>query len=53
VGSEVTVGSDPAGHLTSVATVDGGFVALVSVRRAVATPAEAMAGATPISLLGV
>ena len=53
VGSDVTVDSDPAGHLTSVATLGGGFVALVSVRRAVATPAEAMAGATPVSLLGV
>ena len=53
VGSEVTVDSDPAGHVTSVATVDDGFVALVSVRRAVATPAEAMAGASPVSLLGV
>jgi len=51
-GSEVTVGSDPAGLLTSVATLGDGFVALVSVRRAVATPAEAMAGATPVSLLG-
>ena len=53
VGSDVTVDSDPAGHLTSVATLGDGFVALVSVRRAVATPAEAMAGATPVSLLGV
>ena len=52
VGSDVTVDSDPAGHLTSVATLGDGFVALVSVRRAVATPAEAMAGATPVSLLG-
>ena len=52
-GSDVTVDSDPAGHLTSVATLGDGFVALVSVRRAVATPAEAMAGATPVSLLGV
>ena len=51
-GSDVTVDSDPAGHLTSVATLGDGFVALVSVRRAVATPAEAMAGATPVSLLG-
>ena len=53
VGSDVTVDSDPAGNLTSVATLGDGFVALVSVRRAVATPAEAMAGATPVSLLGV
>ena len=53
VGSDVTVDSDPAGHLTSVATLGDGFVALVSVRRAVATPAEAMAGATPVLLLGV
>ena len=53
VGSEVTVASDLAGYLTSVATVGEGFVALVSVRRAVATPAEAMVGATPISLLDV
>ena len=53
VGSDVTVDSDPAGHLTSVATLGDGFVALVSVRRAVATPAEAMVGATPVSLLGV
>ena len=53
VGSDVTVDSDPAGHLTSVATLGDGFVALVSVRRAVATPAEALAGATPVSLLGV
>lgn len=53
VGLDVTVDSDPAGHLTSVATLGDGFVALVSVRRAVATPAEAMAGATPVSLLGV
>ena len=53
VGSDVTVDSDPAGHLTSVATLGDGFVALVSVRRAVATPAEAMVGATPISLLDV
>jgi len=51
VGSEVTVESDPAGLLTSVATLGDGFVALVSVRRAVATPAEAMAGAIPVSLL--
>jgi len=53
VGSDVTVDSDPAGRLTSVATLGDGFVALVSVRRAVATPAEAMVGATPVSLLGV
>ena len=53
VGSDVTVDSDPAGHLTSVATLGDGFVALVSVRRAVATPAEAMAGVPPVSLLGV
>ncbi len=52
VGSEVTVESDPAGLLTSVATLGDGFVALVSVRRAVATPAETMAGAIPVSLLG-
>ena len=51
-GSEITVDSDPAGHITSVATVGDGFVALVSVRRAVATPAEALAGTTPVSLLG-
>ena len=51
VGTDITVAGDPAGHLTSVAAVRDGFVALASVRRAVVTPAEAEAGTTLVSLL--
>ena len=45
------VDGGPAGHLTSVAAVRDGFVALASVRRAVVTPADAEAGTTLVSLL--
>jgi len=51
VGTAITVDGGPAGHLTSVAAVRDGFVALASVRRAVVTPADAEAGTTLVSLL--